>query len=70
MNWEEKLANSTDAAGELHYIEIVEFIKDLLGDEKKIKEMLKGWNAYGWKDGEYIDDIGGYFEKKLKELNY
>ena len=28
----------------------------------EIRPHLTGWNAYGWKDGKYIDDIQEYFD--------
>ena len=28
----------------------------------EIRPHLTGWNAYGWKDGKYIDDVQEYFD--------
>lgn len=37
----------------------------LIKDLCKIKEQLSGISAYGWKDGEYIDDIQEYINEVM-----
>jgi hypothetical protein len=31
-----------------------------------VDELLKGWSGYAWKDGQYVDDIQGYFDRALE----
>ena len=28
---------------------------------KKLRDAITGWSGYGWKNGEYIDDLEEYF---------
>ena len=30
---------------------------------KKLRSAMSGWDAYGWKDGEYIDALDEYFDE-------
>ena len=34
----------------------------------RIKTLLTGWDAYGWKNGMYINDLQTYFDDQLESL--
>ena len=38
------------------------------GEREKLLDSITGWVGYGWKDGEYIDDISEYFDRIRKEI--
>lgn len=33
---------------------------------ERMREAMTGWDAYGWKNGEFVDDLDKYFKKILK----
>jgi hypothetical protein len=38
-------------------------VRDALLDEcLRLRKLTKGWSGYGWKDGEYMDDLQEYFD--------
>lgn len=37
-------------------------IRELLVEVRRLESATTGWSGYGWKDGEYIDDIQSFFD--------
>lgn len=36
---------------------------------KKLRDTITGWSGYGWKNGEYIDDLEEYFAEINRDFN-
>ena len=35
---------------------------------EKLKDAIKGWSGYGWKDDEYIDNLEEFFENIINDI--
>ena len=35
---------------------------------EKLKDAIKGWSGYAWKNGKYIDDLEEFFENVIKNM--
>ena len=36
---------------------------------EKLKNAIKGWDGYGWKDDEYIDDLEEFFKNVINDID-
>lgn len=52
------------------YRELHRTTVDAVEENQRLRDAISGeWEGYGWKDGEYIDDLKEYFEEALKEVD-
>jgi len=38
----------------------------LTEENERLRGLMKGWSSYAWKDGQYIDDVQGYFDEQTR----
>ncbi len=38
--------------------------REAIKEIRRLRVKMTGWDGYGWKDGEYIDNLDEYFEEK------
>lgn len=32
---------------------------------ERLRDLMRGWRSYAWKDGTYVDDVQAYFDEHL-----